>query len=349
MKIVCPNCSTTYDVGATSIAPGGRDVRCSRCNLTWHIDPETISENEDVSEIEDEGADWDAAFAEAEDDAGDDAEDDAGAEDEEDGNLAFVRALDEADPDEGSSGQADDREALENDPDWAFVGADDEESDDTASDEDDDSDWQSEIGPSGRDEDLASDDEPSDSAADTGEPVQTVEDAATSERWWRRRKKAMRDAPGYRVSRQMRAAMGLALFAGSIVLGVAIVMLREPIVRMSPNLAELYAKVGLEVNLRGLEFRDLRTFREYDKGAPVLIVEGTVENVRNTSAHVPAIRLSLRSGDAQEIYAWTVEPRQLWLRAGQTLRFSTRLASPPDVAADVLLRFTDRTRRQTDI
>ncbi|WP_321500550.1 zinc-ribbon domain-containing protein [Breoghania sp.] len=345
MKIVCPNCSTTYDVGATSIAPSGRDVRCSRCGLTWHIDPETIPETEDVSQSEDEAVDWDAAFAEADDDD----DDGNGADDEDDGNLAFVRALDEDDADEGSSDNKGEREALESDPNWAFVGDEDEESDDDAGEDDDADDWQNEIGLTARDEDLASDDDLSETTADADEPVLSVEEAVKSERWWRRRKKATRDAPGYRVSRQMRAAMGLALFAGSIVLGVAIVTLREPIVRMSPNLAELYAKVGLEVNLRGLEFRDLRTFREYDKGAPVLIVEGTVENVRNTSAHVPAIRLSLRSGDAQEIYAWTVEPRQLWLRAGQTLRFSTRLASPPDVAADVLLRFTDRTRRQTDI
>ncbi|WP_321343882.1 zinc-ribbon domain-containing protein [Breoghania sp.] len=344
MKIVCPNCSTTYDVGATSIAPGGRDVRCSRCGTTWRIDPETIAESEDLSQFEDETVDWQEALAEEDGAASGEAEDD----------LAFEQAEVDDGWDEELSGAGDENEVQENDPDWAFVGAEDEESDDDASDDDDD--WQNEIALKGGNDKTAADvaystEAPDENPADTGaaEAVESVEQAAKPARRWRRRRMSPRDAPGYRVSRQMRAAMGLALFAGSIVLGIAVVSLREPIVRMSPNLAELYAKVGLEVNLRGLEFRDLRTFREYDKGAPVLIVEGTVENVRNASAHVPAIRLSLRSGDAQEIYAWTVEPRQLWLRAGQTLRFSTRLASPPDVAADVLLRFTDRTRRQTDI
>ncbi|MEI2386812.1 zinc-ribbon domain-containing protein [Breoghania sp. JC706] len=316
MKIVCPNCSTTYEVGATSIAPGGRDVRCSRCGTTWHLDPETI-----LDQSEEDGADQPDYDAEAV------AFDEAGADDD---DIAFS-------DDETSE----EDEELDNDPNWAFAGAEDEDDQALAAPADPDE-WANEISsmePTGAGDGAGNDDDPG----------EDVEAAAAHPRRWRSRKKGGRADARYRVSPQMRAAMGLALFAGSIVLSIAMVTLREPIVRAAPNLADLYASVGLEVNLRGLEFRDLRTFREYEKGAPMLIVEGTVENIRDTSAHVPAIRLALRSGDAQEIYAWTIEPRQLWLRAGQTLRFSTRLASPPDVASDVLLRFTDRTKRQTDI
>ncbi|PTW63302.1 putative Zn finger-like uncharacterized protein [Breoghania corrubedonensis] len=319
MKIVCPNCSTTYEVGATNIAPGGRDVRCSRCGNTWRIDPETILDDQDEDaeswNSEDQGAVSLDPEADARDDDGDRTESDDDGEQEE----------------------------LDNDPNWAFAGAEEEAEEDLASDtaaEEDD--WESAIAanPVLEGERDGEDDE---------EPIDGAESEIGGEPRARGRRKGPRAEARYRVSPQMRAAMGLVLFAGSIVLSVAMIMLREPVVRAAPNLADLYASVGLDVNLRGLEFRDLRTFREYEKGAPMLIVEGTVENIRNTSAHVPAIRLALRSSDAQEIYAWTVEPRQLWLRAGQTLRFSTRLASPPDIASDVLLRFTDRTKRQTDI
>lgn len=314
MKITCPNCSTTYEVGATSIAPEGRDVRCSRCGTTWHIEGETNAAIADAWEEEALSDDFD------------DEEMDA--------------PLSRADSD-------DEEVASEPDPNWAFSAEDEDEDQPVGSGSDDD--WETEIGL----KDPVADRGAYETDGNGGDaeplPVADLETAAERTRKRRQRKGSARKAARYRVSPQMRAAMGLILFAGSIVLSVAMITLREPIVRAAPNLADLYAYIGMEVNLRGLEFRDLRTFREYEKGAPVLIVEGTVENVRTNSAYVPAIRLALRSGDAQEIYAWTVEPRQLRLRAGQSMRFSTRLASPPDVASDVMLRFTDRAKRQTDL
>jgi predicted Zn finger-like uncharacterized protein len=35
MKIVCPNCGTSYDVAAKAFGPAGRTVRCVRCRETW--------------------------------------------------------------------------------------------------------------------------------------------------------------------------------------------------------------------------------------------------------------------------------------------------------------------------
>jgi predicted Zn finger-like uncharacterized protein len=36
MKIVCPNCGTSYDVSADALGTAGRAVRCVRCRETWH-------------------------------------------------------------------------------------------------------------------------------------------------------------------------------------------------------------------------------------------------------------------------------------------------------------------------
>jgi predicted Zn finger-like uncharacterized protein len=36
MKIVCPNCGTSYDVDASALGTDGRTVRCVRCRETWH-------------------------------------------------------------------------------------------------------------------------------------------------------------------------------------------------------------------------------------------------------------------------------------------------------------------------
>lgn len=40
MKILCPNCATSYDVSAGSIGESGRSVRCVRCRSVWFVDPQ---------------------------------------------------------------------------------------------------------------------------------------------------------------------------------------------------------------------------------------------------------------------------------------------------------------------
>ncbi|MES1149642.1 MAG: zinc-ribbon domain-containing protein, partial [Bradyrhizobium guangdongense] len=40
MRIVCPNCSTTYRIADAAIGSSGRGVRCARCQTVWHVGPE---------------------------------------------------------------------------------------------------------------------------------------------------------------------------------------------------------------------------------------------------------------------------------------------------------------------
>src|ERR1700712_687109 len=35
MLISCPNCTTSYDIGASSLGTTGRSVRCVRCRHVW--------------------------------------------------------------------------------------------------------------------------------------------------------------------------------------------------------------------------------------------------------------------------------------------------------------------------
>jgi predicted Zn finger-like uncharacterized protein len=44
MLIVCPSCSTGYQVGPTALGPAGRSVRCSQCKNTWFASPESMLE-----------------------------------------------------------------------------------------------------------------------------------------------------------------------------------------------------------------------------------------------------------------------------------------------------------------
>src|SRR3954454_19055703 len=46
MHIVCPHCTTSYEVNPASFGDAGRTVRCSRCKETWLAHPEELASAE---------------------------------------------------------------------------------------------------------------------------------------------------------------------------------------------------------------------------------------------------------------------------------------------------------------
>ena len=143
--------------------------------------------------------------------------------------------------------------------------------------------------------------------------------------------------------------LGPLVFATACLVLAAMVVFRTAIVAAAPGLAGFYATIGLEVNLRGLTFGQIETLREIDNGQPVLVVEGSLANTTGESREVPALRFALRDADAQELYAWSVDPRATTIAAGDRLRFRTRLVAPPDRAADLQVRFVERRNRQAGL
>jgi predicted Zn finger-like uncharacterized protein len=146
--------------------------------------------------------------------------------------------------------------------------------------------------------------------------------------------------------RNYRRIGGIALFGTAITVCALLVLARDSVVKQSPDLASLFQMIGFDVNLRGLEFRNLRIFTEVEDGERVLVVEGSIRNVLEERNTVPAVRLSIRSADLQEVYAWTVEPRTKSLNALDETRFRTILADPPGNASDIQVRFVERGTRQ---
>ncbi len=74
----------------------------------------------------------------------------------------------------------------------------------------------------------------------------------------------------------------------------------------------------------------------------MLVVEGIIENVTATDRPVPMIRFALLSSTEREVYAWTMDPPKPTLASGESMRFKSRLPTPPDSAVDAVVRFTDR-------
>jgi predicted Zn finger-like uncharacterized protein len=342
MKITCPTCETSYALADGALGATGRKVRCTRCGTMWHARPLPAEPAPAESEAE---AEWaameaastggDAAGPIAEDGHGSDAVDDwraALAEpeprrtvtggplplDDDDGKPAPDPEV-RPDPDEVETrpGAADRGEAAAGEgPGTGMVAVE----------------SGSPGGPETREEGPARpviDAIPSGFAARRG-----VRRPATPRKGPR---------PGRAIGTRIAKALVLTVAGGMVAVVLAgTLFAREALVRRFPDLAALYALAGVEVNLRGLAFRDLETYREIDGATPVLVVDGVIENVTDTVRPVPRLRFGLLSTSGREVYAWTMDPAAPDLEPGGTMPFKSRLPAPPEAAADVQVRFTDR-------
>jgi len=117
---------------------------------------------------------------------------------------------------------------------------------------------------------------------------------------------------------------------------------RERVVRAMPQSARLYAAVGLPVNLRGIDIRNVRSRIAKDGEESVLVVDGDLVNVAGRPVDVPRLHFALLAADGRQIYVWSAQADRAALQPGETLNFRRRLAAPPPEARDVSVRFLNR-------
>jgi predicted Zn finger-like uncharacterized protein len=127
---------------------------------------------------------------------------------------------------------------------------------------------------------------------------------------------------------------------GALVL--ALVIWRVDVVRLLPQTAGFYKMVGLEVNLRGLMFKDLKITSETVEGKPVLVIEGVIVGEASKPVELPRLRFSVRDAQGAEIYAWNAVLEQPILRPGEKAWFKSRLASPPPEGRNIDVRFFNK-------
>ena len=124
---------------------------------------------------------------------------------------------------------------------------------------------------------------------------------------------------------------------GALVL--ALVIWRADVVRLVPQAAAFYKLVGLEVNVRGLSFKDVKITTETMEGKPVLVIEGVIVGLARKPVELPRLRFSVRDAQGAEIYAWNALLEQAVLNPGERAWFKSRLASPPPEGRNIDVRF----------
>ena len=137
----------------------------------------------------------------------------------------------------------------------------------------------------------------------------------------------------------------------SIVLLVALVAaflgFRRVLVAAVPGLSGLYARLGLPVNVRGLDFRDVGATRDSVDGASGLVVSGQIVNPGGVSRPLPALRFTLYDGQGREVGGWSANVEHPPLAGGEAAPFRSRLADPPEAARQLQLRFEDAAERKS--
>jgi hypothetical protein len=123
---------------------------------------------------------------------------------------------------------------------------------------------------------------------------------------------------------------------------LALVIWRVDVVRLLPQTATFYKTVGLEVNLRGLTFKDVKLTTETVDGKPVLVIEGVITGETRKPVELPRLRFSVRDAQGAEIYAWNTVLQKSVLNPGERAAFKSRLASPPPEGRNIDIRFFNK-------
>ena len=130
---------------------------------------------------------------------------------------------------------------------------------------------------------------------------------------------------------------GWAALAGVVLLiGVTATVYRQQVVDTWPQSASLYSKLGVKVAASGLKIGNTLTSKDAHN---VLTISGALTNVTGRELAVPQIRIGLVDRDRREVYHWTVAPKMMTLKPGQSTHFVTQLSNPPDEAVNYQVEF----------
>jgi uncharacterized protein YbjQ (UPF0145 family) len=123
---------------------------------------------------------------------------------------------------------------------------------------------------------------------------------------------------------------------------VALFVWRADVVRLLPQTAAFFKLAGLDVNLRGLLFKDVKVTTETIEGKQVLVIEGVIVGESKKTVDLPRLRFSVRDAQGAEIYAWNTVLEQTRLNPGERAFFKSRLASPPAEGRSIDVRFFNK-------
>jgi predicted Zn finger-like uncharacterized protein len=138
-------------------------------------------------------------------------------------------------------------------------------------------------------------------------------------------------------AKRWRAWAGYAAFVIAPFLALAAVP--ELVVAQAPAALIAYEKLGITVNIYGLEIRRVAQQHGLIKGMRVLSVKGEIVNTTDHMQKIPWLRFALQDGAKKDVYHWTLNTESRPLQPGESTSFVTRIQAPPETAKDLQIRF----------
>lgn len=151
--------------------------------------------------------------------------------------------------------------------------------------------------------------------------------------WNRSAPRRARGASSFRSTAACAAMAGLA---------AALLIWRADVVRLLPQTAAFYRMVGLNVNLSGVQFENVKVSTETVEGKPMLVIQGNLVGDTSKPVNLPRLRFSILDAHGTEIYAWNSRLEKAVLKPGERAFFQSRLASPPAEARSIDVRFFNK-------
>lgn len=153
--------------------------------------------------------------------------------------------------------------------------------------------------------------------------------------------------PGFAEPAEARAGVGRwALRVGWAVLLLAVIsglgigyFFRFDIVRSFPKTAALYSLLGLEVNVVGVDFRNVNAERGIENGKAAVQLEGEIVNRSGHRVAVPELHATIRDAAGRELTHWTFEAFADSLGPKEVSAFASPHVSLPAGAVSVEVRF----------
>ena len=113
----------------------------------------------------------------------------------------------------------------------------------------------------------------------------------------------------------------------------------EQVVRYAPASISAYRAVGQDINIYGLDVRHVEMQHILQDGTRVLTVKGEIVNISGREHKIPSLRFGLHDKTGAEVYRWMLDAGARPLKPGESTSYVTRVASPPETAHDVEIRF----------
>ncbi|MEM7621009.1 MAG: MJ0042-type zinc finger domain-containing protein [Pseudomonadota bacterium] len=375
----CKNCGTCYETSA-ALPPEGRKVRCAKCSHIWHampqedgLEPEDSEpESEIASEIEpevddtdslDEGTDSDVEVIDDNIDIippqkpivseelefrGD--EPDATEDDFEDDVQITYDEEEEIELENWQEGEVE-TEGGETELVEAFAELEEpsvtqEPPEETQEDEVEDIDdgFTQEEPSSGEDLSLKKENPSLDRAEN---PVELMDDDP-GEIPWAKQDPTQSLPPEPHKINAIKANLAK-LATGWAGLGLSVVVILSAfyifsigIVKALPGAVHIYNLVGVDVNVRSLEFKSINYTSSTKQGQPSLKVSGTIVNVSDDNIKIPTVVFVFVDDDGNELYHMARRVDSKRLPGQRRLNFSFHFHMPPVEAKKLQVRFAKK-------